>query len=135
MSYETRYAAIREDLKDIINEIAKPFGKDPDQYVGDDCGFEFGVESADGEVIQVTLLLEDGADQGFDGAGNISLRVNCGEETLLLVSPHNYSQEAFADWEDGDLWDDKLDNLRVNIGEIAYRVGLLANAPSSKPSA
>lgn len=79
MDYETRYAAIREDLRDIINEIAKSFGKDPDQYVGDDCGFEFAVEDVDGEVIQVTLLLEDGADQGFDGAGNITLRVNRGE--------------------------------------------------------
>lgn len=132
MNYETRYAAIREDLRDIITEIAKPFGKDPDQYVGDDCGFEFAVDGTDDELIQVTLLLEDGADHGFDGAGNVCVRVNRGEETLLLVSPHNYSQEAFADWEDGDLWDDKLDNLRVNIAEIAYRVGALANAPASK---
>jgi hypothetical protein len=133
MSYETRYAAIREDLRDIITEIGKPFGKDPDQYVGDDIGFEFGVEDADGEVIQVTLLLEDGADHGFDDGGNICVRVNRGEETLMLVSPHNYSQETFAAWEDDDLWDDKLDTLRVNIGEISYRVGALANGSARKP--
>ncbi len=133
MSYETRYEAIKEDLRDIMTEIGKPFGQVPEEYVGDDYGFEFGLEAADGEIIHVTLLLQDGADNGVDDGGNISLRVNRGEETVMLVSPHNFTQEVFAQWDDDDLWDDKLDNLRVNVGEVGYRLSGMVGSDRAKP--
>jgi hypothetical protein len=132
MSYETRYAAIKDDLRDIITEIAKPFGQAPEEYVGDNFGFEFGVDGADGEIIHVTLLLEDGADHGADDAGNVVIRVNHGEQAIASVAPNNFSAEAFAGWEDDELWDDKLDTLRVNVGEITSTIRGLTDPAGPK---
>ncbi|NTF17145.1 hypothetical protein G6L37_01705 [Agrobacterium rubi] len=132
MSYETRYATIREDLRDIISEVAQSFGADVEGHVGDSYGYEFVVDAADGELIRVTLLLEDGADHGFDDGGNAILRATKGDEEILTVAPHNRTGEVFAFWGDDELWDDKIDNLRANVASSARSIGR-AVSHSAKP--
>lgn len=132
MNYEKRCAAIREDMRDIMSAIAAPFGQTPEEYVGDDFGFEFGVDAADVERIHVTLLLENGAEHAFEDGGNVVLRVAHGEDTVAYVAPRNFTDEAFAAWDDDELWDDKLENIRVNVSAVIGRISGLA-ASAAKP--
>jgi hypothetical protein len=118
MSYETRYEMIKEDLRDIMAEIGSSFGRAPEEYIGDDFGYEMGMDAEDGRLVHVTLLLRDGADDGYEGAGNLLLHVNHGDETIMSVIPDNLTDNVFADWGDDELWDDKVDMVRVNVAEI-----------------
>lgn len=125
MSYETRYATVREDLRDILTEIGKPFGKSAEDYVGDASGFSFTIDAIEGDPAMVSILLEDGIDVGMDG-GNVVLRVEHESEVVALVAPHNRTDEIFAEWGDDDLWDDKIDILRANIPDVISKVGLVS---------
>lgn len=132
MSYETRYAAIRNDLKRLMTRVADIFGAEVESYVGDDYGFEFAVDAQDGEMIHVTGLLEDGADHGAEGAGNVVIRVNRGDDDVLLVAPGNRTGKAFAEWEDDDAWQEKIEILEASIDNVASHVARAVGANSPK---
>jgi hypothetical protein len=133
MDYETRFAGIRDDMRSIAEEIAADFDVKVEEYVGDELGYEFGVMAPVGEVLHVTFLLADGADARSPHGGNVILAVDIGEERVLTLAPHNYTEEAFAAWDDDEAWEGKIDSMRVAIDDIRYRLGQYVSAAAPTP--
>lgn len=110
--YETRFSAMKSSLIAVMQGLAEPYEASVEEYVGDDLGYTFSFERSDGELISVTALIEDASDVGFEGRGNIAIRVLGQDETLCLVAPDNRTDDVFADFGDDVAWDTKLTSIQ-----------------------
>lgn len=116
-TYEERYDAILPELRGIVEGMAKPFDAVVEEYRDDEFGLSFSVEKG-GETIWVTANLDDGQQAGIADAGNVVVRVDLGEQSVLTIAPHNFSDDVFAPFSDDAIWEDKLEWVRVRTADV-----------------
>lgn len=116
-TYEERFEAILPELRQIVERMSAPFDAVVEEYRDDEFGLSFSVNKDDG-VLWVTANLDSGEQAGRPDAGNVVVRVDIGEESVLTIAPHNYTDDVFAPFEDDALWEEKIDWVRVRTADV-----------------
>jgi hypothetical protein len=116
-TYHERFEAILPELRGIVEKMAQPFDADVEEYRDDEFGVSFLVERG-GETLWVTANLDDGQQANMPETGNVVVRVDIGEESVLTIAPHNYTEGVFVPFSDDEMWENKLEWIRVRTVDV-----------------
>lgn len=87
-TYQERFEAILPELRGVVERMAQPFDADVEEYRDDEFGLSFIVKRVE-DTLWVTANLDDGAHANLPESGNVVVRVDIGEESVLTIIPHN----------------------------------------------
>jgi hypothetical protein len=116
-TYQERFEAILPELRGIVEKMAQPFGAEVEEYTDDEFGVSFLVKR-DEDTLWVTANLDDGQQANLPDTGNVVVRVDIGEENILTIAPHNRTEDVFVSFSDDDMWEEKLEWIRVRTVDV-----------------